>query len=123
MTELINLQKDDYDKFDVIRIDRKTQFGNPFKLKQHGGNYTRSESVKEYREWFSKKIEQEPEFRSAVDNLKGETLACHCVPEACHGHVILSYLEGEPYTSAVEQYIKNGGRVSDYINNNTIFDY
>ena len=38
MTELINLGEDEYSKFDVIRIDRRTQFGNPFKLKEHGGD-------------------------------------------------------------------------------------
>jgi len=76
-------------------IDRDTPFGNPFKLKKDGGEYTREGSIEEYREWFKNKIQSDEEFREQVEELRGETLGCWCRPKACHGDVILEYLRGE----------------------------
>lgn len=70
-------------------IDRRSRWGSPFKTESAGGDYERHESVDLYRGWFLGKIETgewDPE------TLRGETLACHCVPERCHGMVILNYL-------------------------------
>lgn len=39
------------------------------------------------------KVDSDDEFRAAVENLRGQTLACWCVPKPCHGDVILSYLD------------------------------
>ncbi|WP_244510228.1 DUF4326 domain-containing protein [Natronobacterium texcoconense] len=75
-------------------IDRDTRFGNPFRLKKDGGDYTRQESVDRYEKWFKKKIRTDPDFRAAVEELRGETLGCWCKPKACHGDVILAYLRG-----------------------------
>lgn len=91
-TELVNVGRNDRD--DVRMIDRTTQFGNPFKLEKDGGSYTREESVDEYRKWFKNKIKNDPEFREAVENMRGETLGCWCKPKKCHGDVILEYLRG-----------------------------
>jgi hypothetical protein len=91
MTELVNLSK--YDGDDVVKIDRSTRFGNPYRLKKDGGDYTRHESVERYREWFYNRIENDPDFKQAVEDLEGETLACWCTPKACHGDVIVAYLE------------------------------
>jgi hypothetical protein len=91
-TELVNVSR--HDKDDVCMIDRGTRFGNPFRLKEDGGDYTRQESVEEYEEWFINKISSDDEFREAVEELRGETLGCWCKPKACHGDVILSYLRG-----------------------------
>jgi hypothetical protein len=75
-------------------IDRDTQFGNPFRLEEDGGEYTRGESVEKYENWFKRKIKNDPDFRKAVDDLQGETLGCWCKPKTCHGDVILAYLRG-----------------------------
>lgn len=92
MTELVNMST--HGREGVTKIDRSTRFGNPFRLEKDGGDYTRQESVEAYREWFQEQLE-DPVFREAVESLRGETLGCWCVPEACHGEVILEYLEGE----------------------------
>jgi len=42
-TTLINVEE--HDKTGVVKVGRSTQFGNPYKLKKDGGNYTREESV------------------------------------------------------------------------------
>lgn len=91
-TDLVNVSKHGRDG--VRMIDRTTQFGNPFRLEDDGGDYSRKESVEEYREWFVEKIETDPEFRNAVEELRGDTLGCWCKPKACHGDVILDYLRG-----------------------------
>lgn len=91
-TELVNVRQ--YGKEDVRMIDRDTQFGNPFRLEEDGGDYSREGSVAKYEEWFKKKIRTDPDFREAVENLRGETLGCWCKPKSCHGDVILAYLRG-----------------------------
>lgn len=76
-------------------IDRETKFGNPFRLEEDGGKYTREESIEAYREWFVEKIRTDQEFRQAVEDLRGQTLGCWCKPKACHGDVILAYLRNQ----------------------------
>lgn len=75
-------------------IDRDTRFGNPFRLKEDGGDYTREESVARYETWFKNKIQSDDDFCAAVEELRGETLGCWCKPKPCHGDVILAYLRG-----------------------------
>jgi hypothetical protein len=91
-TELVNVSR--YGKEGVQMIDRDTRFGNPFRLKEDGGDYTREESVARYETWFKNKIQSDDDFRAAVEELRGETLGCWCKPKPCHGDVILTYLRG-----------------------------
>lgn len=62
--------------------------GNPYGTNQ----YDRDEAVDLFRDDFHDRLESDPEFREAVQDLQGETLACHCKPKACHGDVILEYV-------------------------------
>ncbi len=94
MAEVVNIQHYDGAESEVVFIDRRSQFGNQFVLKEDGGGYSRAESIRAYREWFKSKIRDDSTFRDAVEELKGETLACHCRPRPCHGDVILEYIEG-----------------------------
>lgn len=89
-TRLVSMREtDDYDK----RIDRATRFGNPYQIADDGGDYTREESIDAYRGWFRAKVASDDDFRDAVEDLRGQTLACWCTPKACHGDVILAYLD------------------------------
>lgn len=90
-TTLINLHDLD-DTASITRVDRTSRFGNPYTLIEDGGEYTREESVSEYRLWFAYEVANNEEFRDAVEDLHGETLGCWCVPEDCHGDVLLEYL-------------------------------
>jgi len=92
-TEIVNMRTAGHGG-DIMRVDRQTRFGNPFRLNKDGGDYTRAESIEEYRKWFKEQIRTNPEFRAAVEELRGETLGCWCKPKACHADVILDYLEG-----------------------------
>jgi len=62
--------------------------GNPYPESEYG----RDCCIELFREDFEKRIESDPEFRSAVENLRGETLGCYCKPKPCHGDVILGYI-------------------------------
>jgi hypothetical protein len=46
--------------------------------------------------WFLERVENEPEFREAVEAVRGRDLGCWCAPRACHGDVILEWLEEHP---------------------------
>ncbi len=87
-TELVNAHgpaQSDITKW----IDRRSNWGNPFKLESDGGDYSREESVDLYRGWFYGHLETgdwEPE------TLRGEVIGCWCVPRLCHGVVIMNYL-------------------------------
>jgi len=90
-TTVVNLRHtDEYDQ----RIDRRTQFGNPFPIDDYDEN-GRERCIEDFRSYFDNKIETDDEFRKAVESLKGKTLACWCKPKDCHGDVIVEYLEGE----------------------------
>ncbi len=66
--------------------------GNPYALSD---GYDREESIEKYRTVFKRRLRESEEFREAVENLRGKTLACWCKPKPCHGDVILAYLRGE----------------------------
>lgn len=96
-TTLVNLHT--YKGRDYVLIDRRTQFGNLFKmgvfhfyLKR---KMTREDTIKLFQERFDNMIKNYPKFRAAVEALRGKKLACWCTPLACHGDVIVEYLEGE----------------------------
>lgn len=73
----------------TVYIGRPTQFGNPFHI---GPDGTREEVVDKYRTYFEERL-KEPVFRATLEGLRGKNLACWCAPAACHGDVILDYLE------------------------------
>ena len=62
--------------------------GNPYPESDYG----REECIRLFRTDFEERIDEDAAFREAVENLRGKTLACWCVPKACHGEVILDYL-------------------------------
>lgn len=73
----------------------QSDFANPFTL----DDYTREAAVELYKLWFYYQIETADGFASQARELDGETLACWCVPDACHGEVLLEWLATEevPY--------------------------
>lgn len=89
-TELVNVSE--HGREGVRMIDRSTQFGNPFRMEKDSGEYTREGCIEAYREWFCETFQDDPEFRAAVESLRGKTLGCYCKPKPCHGDVILKYL-------------------------------
>ena len=98
-TKLINYRTYNLDKSakldgeatKVIPIDRRSIFGNPFKITP---TCTREDSIRKYKGRFDRLIYRDSHFEQAVKLLRGHTLGCWCTPLPCHGDVIIEYLEG-----------------------------
>lgn len=71
-------------------IGRPGPFGNPYVI---GIDGDRDEVIAKYRAWFNAKVQTDPQFRREVESLRGKTLGCFCKPQACHGDVIVEWLE------------------------------
>jgi len=70
-----------------VLIDRRTKWGNPFKI---GADGTREEVVAKYREW----LKFQPALLAKISSLKGKALNCWCKPLPCHGDVLAELAEG-----------------------------
>lgn len=68
------------------RIDRRTDWGNPFVLPEDG---SRDEVVRNYRDVY---LPYKPSVRRRLEELRGKALGCWCAPEACHGDVLVGML-------------------------------
>jgi hypothetical protein len=75
------------------RIDRQTDWGNPF---VEGKDGTREEVIAKFEAW----LPTQPELMAALPELKGKVLGCWCHPEPCHGDVLIQRIEGEATVKA-----------------------
>ena len=67
----------------AIRIDRQTEWGNPFTIGEHG---SREDVIALYQEDLWKRIKSEDLSLDQLAALDGKTLAC--TPDDCHGEVL-----------------------------------
>jgi hypothetical protein len=81
-TKVVHKNKEPYD----ILIDRSTIFGNPYEI---GVDGTRSEVIAKFKKYFDSNVELQIES----EKLRGKALGCWCKPKACHGDVIVDFLE------------------------------
>ena len=83
---------------DYVLIDRRTPYGNPFRIgdwnKGLGRKLTREDAVELFKLQFWCRMNEDASYRSAVERLRGKKLACWCTPLACHGDVYVEYFEG-----------------------------
>ena len=70
---------------DVVRIDRRTRWSNPFVIGRHG---SREEVIERYRAWLWRKVKSGWISLAELAALNGKTLLCHCHPKPCHGDVL-----------------------------------
>lgn len=70
---------------DVVRIDRRTPWGNPFRIGTHGD---RERVIALYRRDLWRRIRSGALPVDRLAALSGKMLACWCAPEACHGEVL-----------------------------------
>lgn len=61
-----------------------SKWGNPFRGDKHGDQW----AVK-YEEY----VRSKPELMSCLEELRGKVLGCWCVPEPCHGDVLVKMLD------------------------------
>ncbi len=83
-TRVVNCRHAAYD----VLIDRRTKWGNPFRIGPHG---TRAEVIEKYRQW----LPTQPHLMMALHELKGKVLGCWCDPFPCHGHVLADLADKE----------------------------
>lgn len=76
-------------------IGRPSLLGNPFPLKDPKDEIARELVINKYRDWFNERL-GDPEFRAALEEVRGKNLGCWCAPRACHGDVVLEWLEANP---------------------------
>lgn len=88
MTRVVNLRKEKYDVY-IGRAGKEQEgyFGNPF------SSGTREQNIADFRIYFENRLWNDPEFRVKVIGLKGKRLGCFCKPKACHGDVIVEFIE------------------------------
>jgi hypothetical protein len=65
-----------------VRIDRGTEWGNPFRMPEDGD---RSEVVGAFEKFY---FPHKPSLLEQIPDLAGKVLGCWCYPEQCHGDVI-----------------------------------
>ena len=85
-TVVVNRHSSQYD----VYIGRGTSFGNPFIIGRDG---TREEVLRRYKRYFNDRILLDKEFKKKVLALRGKVLGCSCKPDACHGDIIVSWLQ------------------------------
>lgn len=90
-TTVVNIRTQEHD----VYVGREGHgqdgyWGNPFSAMRDGG---RERAIALYREYFLKRLRVDPEFAVRVETLRGKRLGCFCKPKACHGDVIVEYLE------------------------------
>ncbi len=75
-------------KGEAVRIDRKTDWGNPFPLGDSNDPVERREVLERYRSYLADAIDSGKVDVDRLARLDGRKLACHCAPAACHGDVL-----------------------------------
>jgi hypothetical protein len=66
----------------AVRVDRSSEFGNPFILQDDG---TRDEVCDAYATHY---LPNKPSIKSKIKTLQGKVLICHCYPQRCHGDAL-----------------------------------
>lgn len=64
------------------RIDRRTEWGNPFEMPADGDRLT---VIANYDQYY---MPHKPSLLSRLGELRGKALGCWCAPLACHGDVL-----------------------------------
>jgi uncharacterized CHY-type Zn-finger protein len=103
-TQLVNGRTHDVETW----IDRRSRWGNPFKIKKDGGDHRRYDSVELYRGWFRGNVKT---GEWTPGDLRGDVLGCWCLPEMCHGVVVMNYL-AETYNPQ-QRLVTDGGTDTD----------
>lgn len=68
----------------IVKIDRGTQYGNPFIL---GVDGNREEVIRKYVSYAVWRLRIDPYWLNPL-MVNVNYLACWCEPELCHGHVL-----------------------------------
>ena len=71
-----------------VRIDRKSDWGNPFEIPRDGNRL-------EVCALHAEKLKATPELLERLPELRGKVLGCWCHPEQCHGDTLAALANAE----------------------------
>jgi hypothetical protein len=71
------------------RVDRKTEWGNPFEMPDDGDRDTVCTLFERFY------LPHKAGLLRAIPTLRGKVLGCWCHPEQCHGHIIAEIVNQE----------------------------
>lgn len=71
-----------------VRIDRRTEWGNPFETPADGDRET---VIRNYADHY---LPNKPSLINRLGDLQGKALGCWCAPEPCHGDVLKQEADG-----------------------------
>lgn len=93
-TTIVNLRIHKYDVY-IGRAGHGQDgyYGNPFPILP---GRPRGSTIDEFRRYFYKRLNKDPEFKHKIHELKGKTLGCFCKPYPCHGDIYIEYLNTLP---------------------------
>lgn len=66
-------------------------FRNPYRIGMDGN---RKGVLRQFEEYFLKRVRGDKDFLDEVVALEGKTLVCWCAPEDCHGNIIAAFIGG-----------------------------
>jgi len=81
MPKVLNFKYIKFDPRTMVKVDRSTKWGNPFKMGRDGG---RKAVIVKYKEWITQN-----NLMKDLPKLKGKDLVCWCAPLPCHADVLL----------------------------------
>ena len=103
MSEVIDITRANYGQNDITNTEpfEPGWLGNPHPDKGEcpycNEYHSTNEAVRLFKEDFNEKYQSNPEFREAVDSLKGKELRCACDrkdnDKKCHGDIIRDKIE------------------------------
>ena len=70
-----------------MRVDRRTEWGNPFEMP---GDGDRDTVIRNYADYY---LPHKPSLTNRIGELRGKALGCWCAPEPCHGDVLKTRAE------------------------------
>jgi len=89
MATVHSLRKERMLEGDVL-VDRRTIFGNPFKLQ---AGMAPGSTIAAFEDYARKRVATDHLYRQMVRNLHGRRLFCWCKPNPCHGDVLARLAE------------------------------
>lgn len=67
----------------TVRVDRRTDWGNPFVMRDENERNQVCDLFEQYAQW---RLSQQPDW---LKPLRGKHLACWCAPKRCHAETLM----------------------------------
>ncbi len=92
MTRIVHCKREKYD----VYIGRPSKWGNPFSHKEGTLAEFKVGSREEAVEKFEAYLIGNKDLMKDLPSLKGKVLGCWCKPKACHGDILIKYIDASP---------------------------